>query len=65
MPQRGIVEHTDSAGLIDRAYYEHLDAAKDVADQMWEARKDQIGHAVKVCHQPNPGAPPELVYTAG
>jgi hypothetical protein len=65
MPQRWIVEHTDSSGIINVFHYEHLDAAKDVADQTWEEYKDQPGHAVKVYRQADPGTSRELVYTVG
>jgi hypothetical protein len=65
MPQQWTVEHTDASGLADICEYEHYGDAKDVADQKWEEYKDQTGLAVKVYHQPNPGAPRTLVYTAG
>jgi hypothetical protein len=65
MPQQWTVEHIDAAGLIDRGRYEHYRDAKDVADQWWDEYKDQPGHTVMVYCQLNPGAPHELVYTAG
>jgi hypothetical protein len=63
LPQQWIVEHTDAAGIIDIFRYERYGDAIDVADQTWEAHKDQSGHVVRVYQRANPNEPAELIYT--